>query len=46
MYPIADIEAMTGVSFAPIIRDADQYETIRGAEVGLRSGVRRKRRNA
>lgn len=46
MYPIADLEAMTGVSFAPIIRDADQYETIRGAEVGLRSGVRRKRRNA
>ena len=46
MYPIEDIEKMASVSFDAIIRDADQYETTRGAEVGLRSGTRRKRGNS
>lgn len=44
MYPLADIEAMAGVVFADAIRDADQYETTRGAEVGRRGGARRRRR--
>jgi endonuclease G, mitochondrial len=43
MYPIEDIEEMAGVSFDVAVRDADQYETVRGAEVGLRSGASRKR---
>jgi endonuclease G, mitochondrial len=44
MTPIADIERMTGVTFDPAIRDADQYDTVRGGEVSMRAGVHRRRR--
>ncbi len=44
-YPIADIEAMTNVRFDPAIREADQYDSVRGAEVAMRSGARTKQRN-
>jgi endonuclease G len=43
MYPISDIGLMSGVVFESSIRSADQYETMRGANVRLRTGVRRKR---
>jgi len=39
MYPLGEIEAMTGVVFDAGIRDADQYETVRGGEVSRRAGV-------
>ena len=44
MTSIADIEAMTGVVFEPAIRLSDQFDTDRGAEIALRAGARRKRR--
>jgi endonuclease G len=44
MSPIADIESMAGVSFGDDIRNADQFDTVRGGEVSLRGGVRRKKR--
>jgi endonuclease G len=44
MYPLADIEEMTGVKFPAVVRNADQYDTVRGAEVSMRAGARRKRR--
>ena len=43
MYPLSEIEAMTGVRFPPVVRDADQYDTVRGAEVAMRSGAKRRR---
>ncbi|MBI3435689.1 MAG: DNA/RNA non-specific endonuclease [Proteobacteria bacterium] len=43
MHPIADIEALTGVTFGASIRAADQYDTVRGAETAARGGARRKR---
>jgi endonuclease G len=44
MVPIADIESMTGVKFGDDIRNADQFDTVRGGEVSLRGKVRRKKR--
>jgi endonuclease G len=44
MSPIADIESMTGVRFGDEIRNADQFDTVRGGEVSLRGRVRRKKR--
>jgi endonuclease G len=44
MTPIADIADMTGVTFPTDVLAADQYETVRGAEVARRAGARRKRR--
>ncbi|WP_027229482.1 DNA/RNA non-specific endonuclease [Phyllobacterium sp. UNC302MFCol5.2] len=43
MYPIADIERLAGVRFDEQVRKADQYETVRGTEVGLHAGSRRKK---
>jgi endonuclease G, mitochondrial len=43
MAPIADIESMTGVSFGDDVRNADQFDTVRGGEVSLRGRVRRKK---
>lgn len=43
LYPIADIEAMTGVSFGESVRNSDQFGTLRGVEIALRSGIGRKR---
>ena len=44
MYPLADIEAMTGIVFDASVRAADQYDTVRGGEVAMRASTRRKRR--
>ena len=44
MYTLSDIEAMTGVKFPSVVRDADQYETVRGAEVSISAAAPRKRR--
>ena len=46
MYPRAEIEAMTGVKFAANVRDADQYDTVCGAEVSMRADAQRNRRAA
>ncbi len=43
MYPLSEIEAMTGVRFPANVRAADQYDTLRGAEVSMRSGAKRRR---
>jgi endonuclease G len=44
MVAIADIESMAAVSFGDDIRNADQFDTVRGGEVSLRGRVRRKKR--
>lgn len=43
MYPLCEIEAMTGVRFPTSVCDADQYDTVRGAEVSMSSGAKRRR---
>jgi endonuclease G len=43
MYPLAEIEAMTGVRFPGNVRDADEYDTVRGAEVSMHAGAPRRR---
>lgn len=45
MYPLSDIAEMTGLTFDPAVLTADQYVTVRGAELALRSGVPRRRRD-
>ena len=45
MYPLAEIEEMAEVEFPSIVKDADQYDTVRGAEVAMSSGASRKRRS-
>ncbi|WP_428566989.1 MAG: DNA/RNA non-specific endonuclease [Solidesulfovibrio sp. DCME] len=40
--PIKDIAAMTGLEFDPSLLAADQFATVRGMEIGLRGGLRRK----
>jgi len=42
MHPLQEIAAMAGVGFEPVMLDADQFGTVRGMEVGLRAGVRRR----
>jgi endonuclease G len=44
MFPLADIEAMAGIAFPKVVADADQFETVRGSEVAMRAGAKRKRR--
>jgi endonuclease G len=44
MCPIADIEAMAGIVFPDAVRDSDQYDTVRGAGVAMRTGARTRRR--
>ena len=44
MVVLADIEKATGVAFDRRLHEADQYDSARGAEIAVRSGVRRKRR--
>lgn len=44
LYRLQDIETMTGVRFADEVRNADQYDTVRGAEIVLRGGNLRRRR--
>jgi endonuclease G len=41
--PLRDIEDWTGLTFAPELHRADQYNTIRGGEAAARSGARRGR---
>ncbi|MGE3873860.1 MAG: DNA/RNA non-specific endonuclease [Parvibaculaceae bacterium] len=43
MAPIGDIAGIAGVTFPTDLLSADQYETVRGAEVARRAGARRKR---
>jgi endonuclease G, mitochondrial len=43
MYPLAEIEKMTGVKFPGIVAEADQYVTVLGAEVAMSAGAPRKR---
>ena len=42
MYPLSAISELTGVRFDRKILDADQYNTLRGAEIALRAGAVRK----
>lgn len=42
MYPLSEISDLTGVRFDQKILDADQYNTLRGAEIALRAGAVRK----
>lgn len=42
MYPLSEISDLTGVRFDAKVLDADQYNTLRGAEIALRSGAVRK----
>jgi endonuclease G len=44
--PLSDIAAMSGVAFPADMVAADQYETVRGAEVARRAGARRRPRGA
>jgi endonuclease G, mitochondrial len=44
MTRIDEIGQMAGVGFAPAVLAADQYDTVRGAEVALRSGATRRAR--
>ena len=46
MYPLSDIAVMTGLVFDPSLLDADQYATVRGGELALRSGTRLRRRES
>lgn len=41
--PLKDVEDWTGLTFAPALHQADQYDTIRGGEAAARSGARRGR---
>ncbi len=43
MYPLPEISDMTGVTFGQVVLDADQYETVRGAEIALRAGTKRRK---
>jgi endonuclease G len=45
MYPLAEIQEMSGVKFPSLVLDADQYDTVRGAEVAISAGAPRKRRS-
>jgi endonuclease G len=45
MYPLAEIQEMSGVKFPSQVLDADQYDTVRGAEVAISAGAPRKRRS-
>jgi endonuclease G len=40
MYPLPEIARLAGVSFDAGVLAADQYDTVRGAEIALRAGTR------
>ncbi|ESX18020.1 DNA/RNA non-specific endonuclease [Mesorhizobium sp. LSJC264A00] len=46
MYPLTEISEMTGVSFDQSLVDADQYETVRGTEIAMRAGSRKRKKKA
>jgi hypothetical protein len=37
---------MTGIQFPEVVLEADQYDTVRGAEVSMSAGAQRKRRKS
>ena len=43
MYPLTEISEMTGVSFDQSLIDADQYDTVRGTEIAMRAGSRKRK---
>ena len=45
MYPLSEISELTGVMFDQSLLDADQYATVRRAEIALRSGTKLWARN-
>ena len=45
MYPLSDIADMAGIVFPKVVADADQFETVRGSEVAVHAGTKRKRRD-
>lgn len=42
LYPLTDIAAMTGLVFDSTLLEADQYDTVHGAELAVRAGARRR----
>lgn len=44
MRSLADIVELTGVHFPEVVTNADQFDTVRGTEVAMRAGIRRKTR--
>jgi len=46
MTSLPDIEAMTGVAFAPALKAADQFDTVRGSEMSMRAGAKRRKTRA
>jgi endonuclease G len=42
MRPIAEIESLGGIKFDASIQGADQFDTVRGEEVSMRGGARRR----
>ena len=44
MTRIEDIEQLTGVAFDEVIREADQFDTVRGTEIARRSGAQLRKR--
>ncbi|WP_156933249.1 hypothetical protein [Mesorhizobium sp. LNJC399B00] len=46
MYPLTEISEMTGITFDQSLIDADQYETVRGTEIAMRAGSRKRKKKA
>ena len=46
MYPLVEIAALSGVAFHQSLLDADQHDTVRGNEIALRAGARRRKKQA
>ena len=46
MYPLTEISEMTGVTFDKSIIDADQYDTVRGTEIAMRAGSRKRKKKS
>jgi endonuclease G len=46
MYPLVDIANMAGIVFDTSLLDADQYGTVRGDELALRSNARQRRKRS
>lgn len=44
MYPLSEISEMTGVRFDQSLIDADQYDTVRGTEIAMRAGSRKRKK--
>jgi endonuclease G len=44
MYPLSDIEDMAGITFPEAVTKADQFDTVRGSEVALHAGTKRRKK--